>query len=208
MTDRDLQQKRYIAAGIDIAVVHRHRHRLRHSEHDHGVRLQPAPRPAPWWRTYLGYTITFVGSLVTLAYILGGTSSPATEASARRSRTSAWSPSRERPSASMESAKRNGIFAIGAVLCVVSATLGSCPARGPSRVSCSAVLLLGRLIGAGRRHLRADPDHPARGRRALRRSDRRHARRALTARDTLAVASSGVRCVARSGACVAACLAG
>lgn len=146
MTDRDLQQKRYIAAAIDIAVAI-------------GIGLAfglvgmiagfafTRATSTSMVGVYLPRVVAFVGSLVSLGYILGrdlvaGDRSLGKQLQGIRVVTVAGA-----PIGFMESARRNAIFAIGSALGVISTTLQLVPCLGDA-VSCLLlpVWILGALI--------------------------------------------------------------
>ena len=147
MTDRDLQQKRYIAAGIDIAVFI-------------GIGLVFAivgmvmgfvftsATSSSMVGVYLPRVISFLGSLVTLAYILGRDLTAGDRSIGKKLQNVRVVTVTGTPIGVMESAKRNAIFAIGAALGVISSTLGLIPCLG-TVVNCLLlpVLILGMLIG-------------------------------------------------------------
>ncbi|HEV7499992.1 MAG TPA: RDD family protein [Vicinamibacteria bacterium] len=149
MTDRDLQQKRYIAAAIDIAVAI-------------GIGLAfgivsviagfvfGRATSSSMIGVYLPRVVSFVGSLVGLGYVLGrdvvtGDRSLGKQLQGIRVVTVAGL-----PIGFMESARRNAIFAIGSALGVISATLQLVPCLGDV-VSCLLIpfLILGGLISLG-----------------------------------------------------------
>jgi len=149
MTDSDLQQKRYIAAAIDVAVAI-----------GLGIAFGLVGTIAGFLFTrtsstsmvgvYLPRVVTFVGSLVSLGYILGrdvvaGDRSLGKQVQGIRVLTIAGG-----PIGFMESARRNAIFAIGSALGVVSSTLGLVPCLGDAvRCLLMPVWILGGLISLG-----------------------------------------------------------
>ena len=149
MTDRDLQQKRYIAAAIDVVVAI-----------GLGLAFGLVGMIAGFAFTrststsmigvYLPRVVTFVGSLVSLGYILGrdlvaGDRSLGKQVQSIRVVTVAGG-----AIGFMESARRNAIFAIGSALGVISSTLRLVPCLGDA-VSCllMPVWILGALISLG-----------------------------------------------------------
>jgi uncharacterized RDD family membrane protein YckC len=146
MTDRDLQQKRYIAAGIDIAVYIAI-----------GIVFSilsmimafvfSSATSSSMVGTYLGYTITFIGSLVTLVYTLGRDVIAGDRSIGKKVQNIRVVTAKGAPIGPVESAKRNGIFALGAFLFVVYATLQLIPILG-RLLACLLVplLILGGLI--------------------------------------------------------------
>jgi len=145
MTDGDLQQKRIVAGLIDIAIA---------------IAIALVFNVLSWVLTaalggegvtgYLPRILGFIGSLVSLGYILGrdvvaGDRSIGKKVQNIRVVTAAGG-----PVTFNESARRNGIFAIGAALGVLSATLGLIPCLGDV-VNCLLlpVMLLGLLVSVG-----------------------------------------------------------
>jgi uncharacterized RDD family membrane protein YckC len=127
MTDSELQQKRLIAAAIDIAVA---------------VAISLVFVVMVWVFTLVGtrtssvamsYVVRvlgFVGALLGLGYVLArdvvaGGSSIGKKTQGLRVVTTSGA-----PAGLMESAKRNAFFAIGSLLGVLSATLGLVPCLG------------------------------------------------------------------------------
>ena len=146
MTDRDLQQRRYIAAGIDIAVVIAIGIVFGVVGMVLGIAFTQASSTS-MVGVYLPKVISFLGSLVTLGYILGrdvvaGDRSIGKKVQNIRVVTVAGT-----PIGFTESAKRNGIFAIGAALGAISATLGLIPCLGDV-INCLLlpVMFLGVLV--------------------------------------------------------------
>jgi uncharacterized RDD family membrane protein YckC len=146
MTDRDLQQRRYIAAGIDIAVAIAIGIVFAIVGSVLGFAFSSSTSTS-MVGVYLPRVISFLGSLVSLAYILGrdllaGDRSIGKKVQNIRVVTVGGS-----PIGPVESAKRNGIFAIGAALGVISSTLGLIPCLGAA-VNCFLlpVWILGMLI--------------------------------------------------------------
>lgn len=127
MTDSELQQKRLIAAAIDIAVA---------------VAISLAFVVAVWVFAFIGArtssvamgyvmrVLGFVGALLGLAYVLArdvvaGGSSIGKKTQGLKVVTTSGA-----PAGLMDSAKRNAFFAIGSLLGVLSATLGLVPCVG------------------------------------------------------------------------------
>jgi uncharacterized RDD family membrane protein YckC len=147
MTDRDLQQKRYIAAGIDVAVAI-------------GIGIVftivgavlgfafSSAGSSSMVGVYLPRVISFLGSLVSLAYILGRDLTAGDRSIGKKVQNIRVVTVAGGPIGPMESAKRNGIFAIGAALGVLSATLGLVPCLGDVvRCLLLPVWILGLLVG-------------------------------------------------------------
>jgi len=147
MTDRDLQQRRYIAAGIDIAVVIAIGIVFAIVSMVLGFAFTQASSTS-MVGVYLPRVISFLGSLVTLAYILGRDVVAGDRSIGKKVQNIRVVTITGTPIGFTESAKRNGIFAIGAALGVVSATLGLVPCVG-AIVGCllMPVFLLGMLVG-------------------------------------------------------------
>jgi uncharacterized RDD family membrane protein YckC len=146
MTDRDLQQKRYIAAGIDIAVLIAV-----------GVAFGLVGMIAGFAFTratsssmvgvYLPRVVSFVGALVSLAYILGRDLTAGDRSIGKKLQEIRVVTLAGGPIGPIESVKRNAIFAVGSALSVISATLQLIPCLGDA-VSCLLlpVWILGALI--------------------------------------------------------------
>ena len=145
MTDGDLQQKRIVAGLIDIAIA---------------IAIALVFNVLSWVLTaalggdgvtgYLPRILNFIGAVVSLGYILGrdvvaGDRSIGKKVQNIRVVTAAGG-----PVTFNESARRNGIFAIGAALGLLSATLGLIPCLGDA-VNCLLlpVMLLGLLVSGG-----------------------------------------------------------
>ena len=149
MTDRDLQQKRIVAGLIDIGIA---------------VAIAFVFVVLSWVVTYatsnamgsgvastfLPSLVGFVGSLVSLAYVLGrdviaGGRSLGKQFQGIRVVTTAGT-----PLALMDSVRRNAIFAVGAALGVLSAALGLIPCLG-AIVNCllSPLYFLGFVVSLG-----------------------------------------------------------
>ena len=149
MTDRDLQQRRYIAAAIDVAVAIGIAVAFMIVGIVVGFAFTRATSSS-MVGVYLPRVVGFVGALVSLGYILGrdlvaGDRSLGKKIQNLRVVTLAGA-----PIGFVESAKRNAIFAIGSGLSVVSATLQLIPCLGDA-VSCLLlpVWILGVLVSLG-----------------------------------------------------------
>jgi hypothetical protein len=147
MTDRELQQRRYIAAGIDIAVVIAIGIVFGIVGMVLGFVFTRASSTS-MIGVYLPRVVSFLGSLVTLAYILGRDLVAGDRSIGKKVQNIRVVTVTGTAIGPTESAKRNGIFAIGAALGVVSSTLGLVPCLGDV-VNCLLVpvMLLGGLIG-------------------------------------------------------------
>jgi len=145
MTDSELQQKRFIAAIIDIVVA---------------IAIAVVFGVLSWILSFvairsesmaLGYlprVLGFLGAAVSLGYVLGrdivaGGSSIGKKTQGLRVVTTAGA-----PIGFMDSAKRNAIFAIGSAFGLLSATLGLVPCIGDAvRCLLLPLWLLGVLAG-------------------------------------------------------------
>jgi hypothetical protein len=149
MTDRDLQQKRYIAAGIDIAVLIAIGIVFAIVGAVLGFAFTSSSSSS-MVGVYLPRVISFLGALVTLAYILGRDLTAGDRSIGKALQNIRVVTVTGTPIGFVESAKRNGIFAIGAACGVVSATLGLVPCLGDAvRCLLLPVWILGLLIGLG-----------------------------------------------------------
>jgi uncharacterized RDD family membrane protein YckC len=147
MTDRDLQQRRYIAAGIDIAVVIAIGIVFAIASVILGVAFTSASSTS-MIGVYLPKVVSFLGSLVTLAYILGRDLVAGDRSIGKKIQNIRVVTVTGTPIGPTESMKRNGIFAIGAALSALSATLGLIPFVGDF-INCLLipVMFLGLLVG-------------------------------------------------------------
>lgn len=149
MTDRDLQQRRYIAAGIDIAVFIAIGLAFGLVGMVLGFAFTSATSSS-MAGVYLPRVISFLGSLVSLAYILGRDLTAGDRSIGKKLQDIRVVTLTGAPIGPLESAKRNGIFAIGAALGVISATLGLVPCLGDVvRCLLLPVMILGLLIALG-----------------------------------------------------------
>jgi len=149
MNDRDLQQKRYIAAGIDIAVLIGIGIVFLVVGSIFGFAFSRASATS-LIGVYLPRVVAFLGALVSLGYVLGrdviaGDRSLGKQVQNLKVVTVAGA-----PITFMESARRNAIFGIGSGLHVISATLQLVPCLGDV-VSCLLIpfYILGGLISLG-----------------------------------------------------------
>jgi RDD family protein len=149
MTDRDLQQKRYIAAGIDIAVAIAIGIVFAIVGMVLGFAFSSADSTS-MVGVYLPRVISFLGSLVSLAYILGRDVLAGDRSIGKKLQDIRVVTTTGAPLDFMTSARRNGIFAIGAALGVVSATFGLIPCLGDA-VNCMLIplQLLGFVVAVG-----------------------------------------------------------
>jgi len=149
MTDRDLQQKRIIAAAIDIVVAI-------------GIGLVfgvvgmvagfafTRATSSSMVGVYLPRVVSFLGALVSLAYILGRDVLAGDRSLGKQVQNLRVVTVTGAPIGIMESARRNAIFAIGSALGVISATLQLIPCLGDA-VTCllMPVWILGGLVSLG-----------------------------------------------------------
>src|SRR5512132_3376471 len=149
MTDRDLQQKRIVAALIDIAIAIAISLAFMIVSMVLGFGLGKATSSSAV-SSYVPRILNFLGSIVSLGYILGrdvvaGDRSIGKKIQDIRVVTTAGG-----PIDFMTSARRNGIFAIGSALGLLSATLGLIPCLGDV-VNCMLfpLVLLGVLVAIG-----------------------------------------------------------
>ena len=149
MTDRDLQQKRYIAAGIDIAVFIAVGIVFMVVGGVLGFAFSSATSTS-MVGVYLPRVISFLWSLIALAFILGRDLLAGDRSIGKKVQNIRVVTVTGAPIGPLESAKRNGIFAIGAACGVISATLGLVPCLGDAvRCLLLPVWILGLLIGLG-----------------------------------------------------------
>jgi len=149
MTDRDLQQKRIIAAAIDIVVAI-------------GIGLVfgvvgmvagfafTRATSSSMVGVYLPRVVGFLGALVSLAYVLGRDVLAGDRSLGKQVQNLRVVTVTGAPIGIMESARRNAIFAIGSALGVISATLQLIPCLGDA-VTCllMPVWILGGLVSLG-----------------------------------------------------------
>jgi uncharacterized RDD family membrane protein YckC len=149
MTDRDLQQRRYIAAGIDIAVAIGIGIVFAILGVIFGFAFSSATSSS-MVGVYLPRVISFLGWLVLLAYVLGRDLTAGDRSIGKKVQNIRVVTVTGAPIGPVESAKRNGIFAIGFALAVLSATLGLVPCLGDV-VNCLLLpfMFLGGLVALG-----------------------------------------------------------
>jgi hypothetical protein len=148
MTDRELQQKRLVAAAIDIAIALVISLALGILGLIVGMAVSGGSSSSA--AAYIPRVISLVGSLVSLGYVLGrdivaGDRSLGKKVQNIRVVTTAGT-----PITVMESARRNAIFAIGSIIGLLSAVLGLVPCLGDG-VNCllMPLYILGFLISLG-----------------------------------------------------------
>lgn len=149
MTDRDLQQKRIVAALIDIAIAIAISLAFWIVALVLGIGLGRATSSSAV-SSYVPRILGFLGALISLGYILGrdviaGDRSIGKKIQDIRVVTTAGG-----PIDFMISARRNGIFAIGSALGFLSATLQLIPCLGDA-VACMLMplTLLGMVVAVG-----------------------------------------------------------
>ena len=146
MTDRDLQQRRYIAAGVDLAVAIAIGIVFGFVGMVLGFAFSSSTSTS-MVGVYLPRVISFLGSLVSLAYILGRDLLAGDRSLGKKVQNIRVVTVTGAPIGPVESAKRNGIFAIGAAFGVISSTLGLVPCLGDAvRCLLLPVWILGILI--------------------------------------------------------------
>jgi uncharacterized RDD family membrane protein YckC len=146
MNDRDLQQKRYLAAGIDIAVLLAIGIVFLIVGSILGFVFTRASGTS-LVGVYLPRVIGFLGALVSLGYVLGRDIVAGDRSIGKQTQNLKVVTAAGRSISFLDSARRNAIFAIGSALHVISATLQLVPCLGDV-VNCLLVPLyiLGGLI--------------------------------------------------------------
>jgi uncharacterized RDD family membrane protein YckC len=149
MTDRDLQQKRIIAALIDIAVAIAISLAFMIVSLVLGVGMGAATDSSTV-SSYVPRILGFLGALLSLGYILGRDVVAGDRSIGKKVQDIRVVTTTGAPLDFMTSARRNGIFAIGAALGVVSATFGLIPCLGDA-VNCMLIplQLLGFVVAVG-----------------------------------------------------------
>ena len=149
MTDRELQQKRIIAALIDIAIVIAIYLAFFIVSLVLGFGIGSATSSSVV-STYLPRFLGFVGSLVMVGYILGRDVVAGDRSIGKKIQDIRVVTTTGAAITFMDSARRNGIFAIGAALGFVSATLQLIPCLGDA-VACMLMplTLLGMVVAVG-----------------------------------------------------------
>src|SRR5262245_64750095 len=122
MTDRDLQQKRYLAAGIDVAILLAIGIVFLIVGAILGFAFTRASGTS-LIGVYLPRVIGFLGALVSLSYVLGRDVVGGDRSIGKQIQNLKVVTTAGRPIGFMESARRNAIFGIGSTLHVISATL-------------------------------------------------------------------------------------
>ncbi len=149
MTDRDLQQKRIVAGLIDIAVAIAISigFVIVSSVLSFGLGRATSSSAVS---TYIPRVIGFLGAVISLGYILGRDIVAGDRSIGKKIQNIRVVTTAGAPIDFMTSARRNGIFAIGAALGLLSATLQLIPCLGDA-VACMLLplTLLGMLVAVG-----------------------------------------------------------
>lgn len=149
MTDRDLQQKRIIAGLIDIGVAIAISLAFMIVSLVLGVGLGSATDSSAV-SSYVPRVLGFLGALISLGYILGRDVVAGDRSIGKKIQDIRVVTTTGAPIDYMTSARRNGIFAIGSALSVLSATLQLIPCLGDA-VACMLMplTLLGVVVSVG-----------------------------------------------------------
>lgn len=149
MTDADLQQKRIIAALIDIAIAIAISLAFGIVSWVVGAGVSSTTSSAVAG-TYVPRILGFLGSLISLAYILGRDVIAGDRSIGKKIQNIRVVTTAGAPITINESARRNGIFAIGAALGFLSSALQLIPCLGDA-VACllMPLMLLGVLVAVG-----------------------------------------------------------
>jgi uncharacterized RDD family membrane protein YckC len=141
MTDTDLQQKRLIAAAIDVGVVFVLGFGLTIGSFALSMAVRAMTHESG---SYVWRLMTFLIAVVSLVYMLARDVIGGGRSLGKKSQDLRVVTSDGQPITFVDSAKRNAIFAVGSVLSLVSATAGLVPCLGDA-VRC----LLGPLVFLG-----------------------------------------------------------
>ena len=149
MTDRELQQKRIVAALIDIGIAIAISLAFMIASLVLGVGLGSATDSSAV-SSYVPRILGFLGSLISLGYILGRDVVAGDRSLGKKVQDIRVVTTTGAPIDFMTSARRNGIFAIGAALGAVSATFGLIPCLG-DMVNCMLfpLQMLGIVVAVG-----------------------------------------------------------
>ena len=149
MTDRELQQKRIIAALIDIGIAIAISLAFMIMSLVLGVGLGSATDSSVV-SSYVPRVLGFLGALLSLGYILGRDVVAGDRSMGKKIQDIRVVTTTGAPIDFMTSARRNGIFAIGAALGLLSATFGLIPCLG-DLVNCMLMplQLLGIVVAVG-----------------------------------------------------------
>jgi uncharacterized RDD family membrane protein YckC len=149
MTDRDLQQKRIIAGLIDIGVAIAIALAFMVVSLVLGVGLGAATDSSAV-SNYIPRILGFLGALISLGYILGRDVVAGDRSIGKKIQDIRVVKVNGGPIDFMDSARRNGIFAIGSALGLLSATFQLLPCLGDA-VACMLMplTLLGMVVAVG-----------------------------------------------------------
>jgi hypothetical protein len=149
MTDRDLQQKRIIAGLIDIGVAIAISLAFMIVSLVLGVGLGSATDSSVV-SSYVPRILGFLGAAISLGYILGRDIVAGDRSIGKKIQDIRVVTTTGAPIDYMTSARRNGIFAIGSALGLLSATFGLIPCLGDA-VNCMLMplMLLGFVVSVG-----------------------------------------------------------
>lgn len=149
MTDGDLQQKRIMAALIDIAIAIAISVAFGLLSMVLGFGISSATS-SDGVGMYVPRVLSFLGALVSLGYILGRDVVAGGRSLGKKFQDIRVVTTAGAPITFNESARRNAIFAIGAALGALSATLGLIPCLGDA-VNCllMPLFILGFLVSVG-----------------------------------------------------------
>ena len=176
MTDRDLQQKRIVAALIDIGIAIAISLAFMIASLVLGVGMGSATDSSAV-SSYVPRVLGFLGSLISLGYILGRDVVAGDRSIGKKIQDIRVVTTTGAPIDFMTSARRNGIFAIGVRARRAVRDLRPDPLpRGHGELHAHPAPDARRRGGGRRRHLRDPADHAAARRHPVRRQDRGHAR--------------------------------
>lgn len=149
MTDRDLQNKRFVAAAIDVGIAIVLGLAFGVVSMIAGFAFGAATSSTALG-VYVPKVIQFLSAVVILGYILARDMAAGDRSIGKKMQNIRVVTTTGGPVAFMESARRNAIFAIGSALGVVSAILGLLPCLG-AVVNCLLVpvYILGFLVSLG-----------------------------------------------------------
>jgi uncharacterized RDD family membrane protein YckC len=149
MTDRDLQQKRIVAGLIDIGIAIAISLAFMIVSLVLGFGLGSVTESSAV-SSYIPRILGFLGSIISLGYILGRDVLAGDRSIGKKIQDIRVVTTTGAPITFMDSARRNGIFAIGAALGFLSATLQLIPCLGDA-VACMLMPLtmLGMVVAVG-----------------------------------------------------------
>ncbi len=149
MTDRDLQNKRFVAAAIDVGVAIAIGLAFGVVSMIAGFVFGRATSSSALG-LYVPRVVSFLGALVGLAYILARDLVAGDRSLGKKMQNIRVVTTAGGPVTFMESAKRNAIFAIGSAFGVISSILGLLPCLGDIvRCLLMPVWILGILVAIG-----------------------------------------------------------